>query len=195
MAISEVPKLNFGVSFAFSGAFPAEYNAFFKTYAEAEAAAKMAEAPGSTNTLYYYTQILHVTEGDERGLYEIQADGTLKKVGSDEGTANIEIQAADGYLQFRVNGGDWTNIISLDELKGPKGDPADLSPATETTLGGILASDTVLVDADGRATAVIPEADFASEEEVSAAIDEIFGKSGEAVTPAYPDGDNTEYGT
>lgn len=81
MALPEVPKLNFGVSFAMTGAFPAEANSFFKTYAEAVAAAKTAEAPGSTNTVYYYTQILHVTEGDARGLYEIQNDGSLKKIG------------------------------------------------------------------------------------------------------------------
>ena len=91
MALPEVPKLNFGVSFAMTGAFPAEANAFFKTYAEAVAAANTAEAPGSTNTLYYYTQILHVTEGDERGLYEIKNDRSLKKLGGDGGSGGTDI--------------------------------------------------------------------------------------------------------
>lgn len=82
MALPEVPKLNMGVSLAMTGAFPAEANAFFKTYAEAVEAAKTAEAPGSTNTVYYYTQVFHVTEGEERGLYEVQGDGSLLKIPS-----------------------------------------------------------------------------------------------------------------
>lgn len=81
MALPEVPKLNYSVALTMTGAFPVEGNSFFKTYAEAVAAAATAEAPGSTATVYYFTQILHVTEGDQRGLYEIQNDKTLKKVG------------------------------------------------------------------------------------------------------------------
>lgn len=115
MAIAEVPKLNFGVSFAFTGAFPAEYNAFFKTYAEAEAAAQTAEAIGSTNTLYYFTQILHVTEGEESGLYEIQTDRTLKKVGSGEGGTSDRpadrIMSESGDCAIYVNQSDGLSVV------------------------------------------------------------------------------------
>lgn len=80
MALPEVPKLNMSVGFAATSAIPMEPNSYFKTYEEAAAAAATAEAPGSTNTVYYFTQIIHVTEGNNAGLYVIQADKTLGKV-------------------------------------------------------------------------------------------------------------------
>lgn len=80
MALSEVPKLNFSVALSMTGAFPVEANAFFKTYDEAFEAAAVAQPPGSTETIYYYTQVLHVTEGDQAGLYEIMPDNSLLKI-------------------------------------------------------------------------------------------------------------------
>lgn len=50
-----------------------------------------------------------------------------------------------------------------------------LPPATADTLGGIKASDTVIVEADGTATIVLPDSEFATDEEVAAALDAIFG--------------------
>ena len=43
MAISNLPKLNFSVPFAMTAALPLEYNAYFSTLAEAQAAAQTAE--------------------------------------------------------------------------------------------------------------------------------------------------------
>ena len=97
MALPEVPKLNYSVALAMTGAFPVEGNSFFKTYAEAEAAAATAQAPGSTETVYYFTQILHVTEGEQRGLYEIQNDKTLKKIGGGSESAAIKTDDSLSY--------------------------------------------------------------------------------------------------
>lgn len=97
MALPEVPKLNYSVALTMTGAFPVEGNSFFKTYAEAVAAAATAEAPGSTATVYYFTQILHVTEGDQRGLYEIQNDKTLKKIGGGSESAAIKTDDSLSY--------------------------------------------------------------------------------------------------
>lgn len=83
MALPEVPKLNMSVGFAATSAIPMEPNSYFKTYAEAAAAAATAEAPGSTNTVYYFTQVIHVTEGDDAGIYVIRSDGTLEKFGGE----------------------------------------------------------------------------------------------------------------
>ena len=102
MALPEVPKLNYSVALAMTGAFPVEANAFFKTYAEAEAAAATAQAPGSTETVYYFTQILHVTEGDQRGLYEIQTDKTLTRVGGASVKTDETLDYTNGTLSVKT---------------------------------------------------------------------------------------------
>lgn len=50
-----------------------------------------------------------------------------------------------------------------------------LPPATSTTLGGIKASDTIVVEADGTARSVLADSEFATDEEVESALDEIWG--------------------
>lgn len=82
MAISNLPKLNFSVPFAMTAALPVEYNAYFSDYASALAAAKTAEAPGSTNTVYYYGQKIVVVTDSSADLYIIQPDKSLKPAGA-----------------------------------------------------------------------------------------------------------------
>ena len=82
MAISNLPKLNFSVPFAMTAALPLEYNAYFSTLAEAQAAAQTAEAPGSTNTIYYFGQKIVVVTENSADLYIIQPDKSLKEAGS-----------------------------------------------------------------------------------------------------------------
>lgn len=82
MAISNLPKLNFSVPFAMTAALPLEYNAYFSTLAEAQAAAQTAEAPGSTNTVYYFGQKIVVVTENSADLYIIQPDKTLKEAGA-----------------------------------------------------------------------------------------------------------------
>ena len=85
MAIPSIPKTNMSVSFAMTSAIPPDYNAYFSSYEEAEAAAQTAEAPGSTNTVYYFCQILHVLTEDSADLYLILPNRTLKYIGSESG--------------------------------------------------------------------------------------------------------------
>lgn len=84
MAIANLPKLNFSVPFAMTAALPVEYNAYFNDYNEAVAAAATAEAPGSSNTVYYYGQKIVVVGDASADLYIIQPDGTLKAAGGGE---------------------------------------------------------------------------------------------------------------
>lgn len=112
MALPEVPKLNFSVALSMQGAFPVEANAFFKTYEEAYQAALQAEEPGSTNTIYYYTQILHVTEGAQAGLYEIikgvdDGQNTLLKIDTTGGGGGTEF-TTDETLTLDIN-----NVLSV----------------------------------------------------------------------------------
>lgn len=81
MAISNLPKLNFSVPFAMTAALPVEYNAYFSTFADAQAAAATADVPGSTTTVYYYGQKIVVVGNTEAKLYIIQPDKTLKEAG------------------------------------------------------------------------------------------------------------------
>lgn len=81
MAISNLPKLNFSVPFAMTAALPVEYNAYFSTLADAQAAAAKADVPGSTTTVYYYGQKIVVVGNTEAKLYIIQPDKTLKEAG------------------------------------------------------------------------------------------------------------------
>lgn len=103
MALPEVPKLNMSVGFAATSAIPMEPNSYFKTYEEAAAAAATAEAPGSTNTVYYFTQVIHVTEGDDAGIYVIRSDGTLEKFGGGDGDKAFIFTQAIAAAQWEIN--------------------------------------------------------------------------------------------
>lgn len=81
MAIANLPKLNFSVPFAMTAALPVEYNAYFSSYEDALAAVQTAEAPGSSNTVYYYGQKVVVVGDTSADLYIIQPDQTLKATG------------------------------------------------------------------------------------------------------------------
>ena len=70
-------KLNFSVSFNPTSAFPLDARSYFESYAKAEAAARIAEAAGSTNSIYYYGQTVAVVENGMANFYIIQPDKTL----------------------------------------------------------------------------------------------------------------------
>lgn len=85
MALPNVPKLGMSVSFAMTSAIPAEYNSYFASLEEAQAAAATAGPPGSTDTLYFYSQIIHVLTDSSADAYIIQPDKTLKHLGAESG--------------------------------------------------------------------------------------------------------------
>lgn len=72
-----------------------------------------------------------------------------------------------------------TLSCTLSEKGGGTGAAGELPVATTSTLGGIKASDSVVVDADGTAHAVaeISQDSFATDEEAVAAINDAFGGS------------------
>ena len=74
--------LDFAVAFKPKTAFPLDARSMFGSYDAAVAAAKTAENAGSSNTTYYYGQILTVFENDVAKHYSIQGDKTLKEVGA-----------------------------------------------------------------------------------------------------------------
>lgn len=78
--MAEFGKLNFSVALNPTSAFPLDARSYFKSLAEAEAAAKTAQEAGSTETVYYYGQTLVVVEDGAATLYLIQPDKTLKAI-------------------------------------------------------------------------------------------------------------------
>lgn len=85
MAIPSIPKVNMSVAFAMTSAIPPDYNSYFSSYEEAVAAAQTAGPPGSTDTIYFFCQRLHVLTENSADAYIIQPDRTLKHLGSESG--------------------------------------------------------------------------------------------------------------
>ena len=102
MAISNLPKLNFSVPFAMTAALPVEYNAYFNNYDEAVVAAATAEAPGSSNTVYYYGQKIVVVGDASADLYIIQPDGTLKAAGGSGDDKNFVFTQATASAEWEI---------------------------------------------------------------------------------------------
>jgi hypothetical protein len=88
MAITSIPKTNMSVSFAMVSAIPPDYNAYFNSLEEAKAAAAIAKPPGSTESIYYYCQVLHVLTETSADIYIIQPDNTLRYIGSEAGESD-----------------------------------------------------------------------------------------------------------
>lgn len=117
MEIANLPKLNFSVPLAMTAALPVEYNAYFYSYDEAVAAAATAEAPGSSNTVYYYGQKIVVVGEASADLYIIQPDGTLKPTGGsgDGDKTFVFTQAsAESVWEIQHNLGKYPSVTTVD---------------------------------------------------------------------------------
>ena len=75
-------KLAFDVSLDLTAAFPLDARSYFESLEAAEAAAASAEEVGSTESAYYYGQIVAVVNNDSANLYIIQPNKTLGSVSS-----------------------------------------------------------------------------------------------------------------
>lgn len=93
-------KLNFSTSFNPTSGFPIDARTYFESFELAQAAAATAEAAGSSNTVYYYGQILTVYEDNSVAAYQITADKTLVKLA--ETTASGDLEADVIALQGKV---------------------------------------------------------------------------------------------
>ncbi len=132
MAVDRLPKLNFSVPFAMTSALPVDANAYFESYTAAEAAAATAEEAGSSNTQFYYGELILVVENSVATTYQIQPDKTLSPVGSAPMGDNKTIEVVDGKIQ----------IIGVDEASagqqlriGADGNLEWFTPDTSTVEG------------------------------------------------------------
>lgn len=82
-------KLNISTSFAPTSAFPLDSRCYFESLALAQAAAATAEEVGSTNSVYYYGEVISVVENGAADLYIITPSKTLQKVGAGAVTGQI----------------------------------------------------------------------------------------------------------
>lgn len=115
-------KINRAASFNPQTAFPLDARSYFESYALALEAAQKAEAAGSTNTVYYFGQVLTVVENNIAKQYQIQPDNTLLEVGtgSISNEQIVEIQESIENLTTSIEG-----------VQNSLGDKADASVVTE----------------------------------------------------------------
>lgn len=73
-------KLNFSTSFNPTSAFPLDARTYFTSLAEAENAAKSATTVGSSDSIYYYGQMIIVMENGITSWYKIGVDNTLIRI-------------------------------------------------------------------------------------------------------------------
>lgn len=92
------------------------------------------------------------------------------------------VEAVDGALIFWAQKAPTNPIpahvflLGESSVAGSGGGSAPvMRPATATTLGAIKGSDSLKIDPDGTAHAVLSDAMFASDEQVSQALDDIYG--------------------
>lgn len=135
-------KLNFSTSFNPTSGFPIDARTYFESFTAAQAAAATAEAAGSSNTVYYFGQILTVYEEGAVSAYQISGDGTLVKLAETTASGDlegdiIELQGQVATLQTSV-----TNITNGTTVVGKASADADGNVisetyATQTTVSGI----------------------------------------------------------
>lgn len=112
-----ISTMNFAVSFKPQSAFPLDSRSMFGSYNDAYVAAQSAENAGSTNTIYYFGQILTVFENGIVSHYSIQADKSLKAIGAqvigDEKTITV---GENGTLSLKNFGIKYFKYIPKDNI-------------------------------------------------------------------------------
>lgn len=136
MAYSYTPVTNimdFAVGFKPSSAFPLDVRSMFGSYNAALAAAQTAVPAGSSDSIYYFGEILTVVENDVVSHYSIQADKTLKEVGSQPLGDDKTIVINDSRIGLKSFGTEYFKYVPADTIiDGTYGTAAELpSSATE----------------------------------------------------------------
>lgn len=105
---TEFGKLNFAVGFNRTSAFPLDANSYFEDLAAAREAVKGACEVGSSDSAYYFGQLIIVKTTAGVSLYQIKNDGTLKEFGeassAEEVAKRVEVLESENALVF-VKGG------------------------------------------------------------------------------------------
>ena len=101
-------KLNFSTSFNPTSAFPIDARSYFESLEAAQEAAATAEAAGSSNTTYYFGQILTVNEGGAVAAYQITNAKALQKLASTTSSGDLAgdvatLQSKVGALETAVS--------------------------------------------------------------------------------------------
>ena len=101
-------KLNFSTSFNPTSAFPIDARSYFESLEAAQEAAATAEAAGSSNTTYYFGQILTVNEGGAVAAYQITNAKALQKLASITSSGDlagdvVELQSKVGALETAMD--------------------------------------------------------------------------------------------
>lgn len=101
-------KLNFSTSFNPTSAFPIDARSYFESLEKAQEAAATAEAAGSSNTTYYFGQILTVNEGGAVAAYQITNAKALQKLASTTSSGDLagdvaELQSKVGALETAMD--------------------------------------------------------------------------------------------
>lgn len=101
-------KLNFSTSFNPTSAFPIDARSYFESLEAAQQAAATAEAAGSSNTTYYFGQILTVNEGGAVAAYQITNAKALQKLASTTSSGDLAgdvatLQSKVGALETAVS--------------------------------------------------------------------------------------------
>ena len=107
--------LDFAVAFSPKTAFPLDARSMFGSYDAAVAAAQTAENAGSSDTVYYFGQILTVFENDVARHYSIQGDKSLKEVGSSTVGDNKTIVLNNEVLSLKNFGVQYYKYVDATE--------------------------------------------------------------------------------
>lgn len=125
-------KLDFSVSFNRLTAFPLDAKSYFESYASAEAAAQTAVAAGSSDSAYYFGQVVAVVENSEAKLYVIQPDKTLKEAGASVQFNENVFVSNDGVVDLY---GFASAVAGAQLTKGADGKLQWVKPDTTTVEG------------------------------------------------------------
>ena len=150
-------KLNFSTSFNPTSAFPIDARTYFEDYDLALAAAKTAEAAGSSNTVYYIGQIFTVYADGEVAAYQVTGakdETALIKLASTTASGDLAsdvaaLQSQVAAVRSDINGiKDGTTVVGKASADAD-GNVISETYATQTTVSGI----------DGRLTTAEGEID------------------------------------
>ena len=138
-------KLNFSTSFNPTSAFPIDARTYFEDYDLALAAAKTAEAAGSSNTVYYIGQIFTVYADGEVAAYQVTGakdETALIKLASTTASGDLASDVAALQSQMATVRSDISGIKDGTTVVGKASADADGNVisetyATQTTVSGI----------------------------------------------------------
>lgn len=114
---TEFGKLNFAVGFNRTSAFPLDANSYFEDLAAAKEAVKGACEVGSSDSAYYFGQLIIVKTATGVSLYQIKNDGTLKEFGeassAEDVAKRVEVLESENALVFIKGGTDEAPTYTL----------------------------------------------------------------------------------